>query len=316
MTTARLALALLAMAFATSAQAQTANRAWVSGGGTDAPGCGAPTAACRSFQYVHDHIIAAGGEIDVLDGAGYGAVTITKSLSIVGGGGVAAVQQPALGGNAITVNAGAGDAVRLRGLTLEGLGVASNGVLFNTGASLDIVGCVIRHFTVAGVQFASSTAASEASITNTVASDNDVGIAIAPAASVRVAMKDIVANDNTLGGIDLEADVAGVSIVASVIDSEVNGDGGAGVFSNGDASGASVRASLRNVTATNEEVGVHTGESAGGSSQLAIGRSLLAGDMFGADDHFEGGTIFSFRDNRFNGNGTDVAGSLTAIAAR
>src|SRR5450432_4204451 len=126
------ALVLLAFASA-SAHGQTANRAWVSGHGTDAPGCGAPTAPCRSFQYVHDHVVAAGGEIDVLDGAGYGAVTITKALGIVAVGAVAAVQQPARGLSAITINAGANDAVQLRGLTLDGLELATIGIAFNSG---------------------------------------------------------------------------------------------------------------------------------------------------------------------------------------
>ncbi|WP_158818603.1 hypothetical protein [Methylocapsa sp. S129] len=71
---------------ASSAWAQSLNRAWVSGHGADAAGCGAPASPCRSLQYVHDNIIAAGGEIDILDPAGYGAITITKALSIVNDG--------------------------------------------------------------------------------------------------------------------------------------------------------------------------------------------------------------------------------------
>ena len=109
------------------------NRAWVSGHGTDAAGCGAPTNPCRSFQYVHDNIIAGGGEIDALDGADYGAITITKALSIVGDGTLAAVEQPNAGQNAITINASLTDAVHLRGLTIDGLGVATNGIVFDGG---------------------------------------------------------------------------------------------------------------------------------------------------------------------------------------
>src|SRR5450432_688710 len=89
------------------------NRAWVSGHGVDQAGCGAPVTPCRSLQYVHDNIVAAGGEIDILDPAGYGAVTITKAVSIVNDGvGTAGVQ--AASGNAVTINAGANDTVYLR----------------------------------------------------------------------------------------------------------------------------------------------------------------------------------------------------------
>ena len=74
--------------------AGTANRAWVSGHGVDAAGCGAPTAPCRSLQYVHDNVVVAGGEIDILDPGGYGAISITKAISIVNDG-VGAPRVPA-----------------------------------------------------------------------------------------------------------------------------------------------------------------------------------------------------------------------------
>src|SRR5579884_2819618 len=132
------ALASLLLALSPAEAAGGAARAWVSGHGTDAAGCGAPTNPCRTFQYVHDNIIAAGGEIDVLDPAGYGAVTITKAVSIVNDGvGTAGVQ--AASGNAITINAGASDLVTLRGLNIDGLGTGANGIVFNSGGSLSVV---------------------------------------------------------------------------------------------------------------------------------------------------------------------------------
>ncbi len=114
-----------AMALATPASALL-NRAWVSGRGVDAAGCGPAGNPCRSPQYVHDNIIAAGGEIDIMDPSGYGTLTITKALSVVNDGvGVAGFQQAIAGQNVITISAKAGDAVHLRGLTLDGLGAAN-----------------------------------------------------------------------------------------------------------------------------------------------------------------------------------------------
>ncbi|MGH6795784.1 MAG: hypothetical protein ACREDD_01875 [Methylocella sp.] len=64
---------------------------------------------------------AEGGEIGLLDPAGYGAVTIANAISIVNVGvGVAAIGVAS--GNAITINARPSDTVHLRGLTIEGLG--------------------------------------------------------------------------------------------------------------------------------------------------------------------------------------------------
>ena len=61
-----------------AAQAQT--RVFVAAQGSDSNPC-TFAAPCRTFQHAHD-MVAAGGEIDVLDPAGYGAVIITKSISI------------------------------------------------------------------------------------------------------------------------------------------------------------------------------------------------------------------------------------------
>src|SRR5450432_383155 len=109
-----------ALLIGSAAQAQTATRAWVSGHGTDTAGCGAPTAPCRSLQYVHDNIIAPGGEIDILDPAGYGAIAITKAISIVNDGvGTAGVQ--ATSGIAINITAGPTDSIYLKGLNIDGV---------------------------------------------------------------------------------------------------------------------------------------------------------------------------------------------------
>src|SRR5579883_2959779 len=127
----------LAAANVSSADAASVNRAWVSGHGTDATGCGAPASPCRSFQYVIDNVIAPNGEIDVLDPAGYGAVTIPFAVSIVNDGvGVAGIQAAA-GDQAVTIQADASAAVHLRGLTIEGGGVGRIGIQLNSAGSLD-----------------------------------------------------------------------------------------------------------------------------------------------------------------------------------
>ena len=66
-------------AFATPAQAQ-ATRTWVSGVGDDANPC-SRTAPCKTFAGAISKTAAA-GEIDCLDPGGFGAVTITKSITI------------------------------------------------------------------------------------------------------------------------------------------------------------------------------------------------------------------------------------------
>src|SRR5436190_12973990 len=69
---------LVALLYAAPAQAQT--RTWVSGVGNDANPC-SRTAPCKTFPGAISKT-AAGGEINCLDPGGFGAVTITKSITI------------------------------------------------------------------------------------------------------------------------------------------------------------------------------------------------------------------------------------------
>src|SRR5438132_5595104 len=89
----------ITLAFSALAQAQ-ATRTWVSGVGDDVNPC-SRTAPCKTFAGAISKT-AVGGEIDALDPGGFGAVTITKSITIDGSGALAGI----LGAltNGITIN--------------------------------------------------------------------------------------------------------------------------------------------------------------------------------------------------------------------
>src|SRR5438445_4339112 len=89
-----------------------ATRTWVSGVGDDANPC-SRTAPCKTFAGAISKT-AAGGEIDALDPGGFGAVTITKAITIDGGGSLASVLVS--GTNGIVVSAGASDVVTIRNI--------------------------------------------------------------------------------------------------------------------------------------------------------------------------------------------------------
>src|SRR5207247_7322446 len=97
-----------------SANAQ-ASRTWVSGTGSDANPC-SRTAPCKTFAGAISKT-APSGEISALDPGGFGAVTITKSITIDGGGTFGSVL--AAGTNGININ-GAGITVNLRNLSING----------------------------------------------------------------------------------------------------------------------------------------------------------------------------------------------------
>jgi len=128
-----------------------ASRTWVSGVGDDANPC-SRTAPCKTFAGAISKT-APGGEIDALDPAGFGAVTITKAITIDGGGGqVASVLVS--GTNGIVVAAGANDVVILRNLRIAGIGSGLNGVRFLSGKDLNVENCFIFGFTQNGIDIA------------------------------------------------------------------------------------------------------------------------------------------------------------------
>src|SRR5437764_7360837 len=119
-----LATIVLTAGFAPAANAQ-ATRTWVSGVGDDANPC-SRTAPCKTFAGAISKT-ASGGEINVLDPGGFGAVTITKPITISSEGFEAGVLTNA--GSGIIVNVqNAADVVVLRGLDFEGLSAATNSI--------------------------------------------------------------------------------------------------------------------------------------------------------------------------------------------
>src|SRR3989449_9482272 len=141
--TNRAALLLLSSAVAlvpcTAAYGQ-ASRTWVSGVGDDANPC-SRTAPCKTFAGAISKT-AVGGEIDALDPGGFGAVTITKAITLDGGGGQVASVLVA-GTNAIVVQAGANDVVILRNLRINGISSGLNGIRFTSGKHLNVENCYI-----------------------------------------------------------------------------------------------------------------------------------------------------------------------------
>ncbi|MGA7385340.1 MAG: right-handed parallel beta-helix repeat-containing protein [Methylocella sp.] len=180
---------------AAPAQAIVGSRTAVSPNGTDSGNCAIAT-PCKTFAFAITQT-AAGGEIDMLDPAGYGPVTITKAVSILNGGvGVGGIQVSS--GNGITINAGPNDSVRLVGLTIDGLGTGTNGIQFNTGGNLDIENCVIRDFTGTGLNIAPSTS-SIFTVSNTIAVNNFIGINVAPSGSAAGVLRQVTTNANNNG---------------------------------------------------------------------------------------------------------------------
>ncbi len=148
-------VALSLGAMTTAAQAQ-ATRTWVSGLGDDANPC-SRTAPCKTFAGAYSRT-AAGGEIDALDPGGYGTLTISKAITIDGGGGQVASVLSAGTTYGFRIISSATDIVSLRNIRFVGLvQYASPGTIgISDGAAggvLNIDNCVIQGYTSYAVDF-------------------------------------------------------------------------------------------------------------------------------------------------------------------
>jgi hypothetical protein len=206
MPTAALIVGLITVAWlavASSTANAQASRTWVSGVGDDANPC-TRTAPCKTLAGAISKT-AAGAEIDALDPGGFGAVTITKAITIDGGGGqVASILVS--GTNAIVVQAGPSDVVTLRNLRLNGIGTGINGIRFLSGRAIHIQNCYIFGFTNNGIDIAS---AGQANISDTVLSNNFGGIRISTsgAGNMLAALERVQINNS--GSFGLRGDGSG-----------------------------------------------------------------------------------------------------------
>ena len=145
--------AVLSVFFASLAHAQ-ATRTWVSGVGDDANPC-SRTAPCKTFAGAISKT-ATGGEINALDPGGYGTVTITKAITIDGGGTFASILSS--GTNGINVSAAATDVVNIRNISIDGAGTGLDGIRFLSGKTLNVQNVVIFNITGDGIEANKTTA--------------------------------------------------------------------------------------------------------------------------------------------------------------
>jgi hypothetical protein len=265
-----ISVTLLVICLLSSAAQAQATRTWVSGVGDDANPC-ARTSPCKTFAGAISKT-AAGGEIDALDPGGFGAVTITKALTIDGGGGQVASVLVA-GTNGIVVAAGPTAVVTLRNLRINGIeGTGSgglNGIRYLSGAGLHIENCNIFGFTQDGINVATS-ATGALFVNNTFLTNNGNGIQIAPTAgNVRSMLVQVRAQDNSGFGFLL------------------NPSGGAGAGTVIDESSALVNST---------GIGVNGGK-------LFLGNSVIIRNNVGVA--ITGGTVLSYKTNMIDGNTTD-----------
>lgn len=208
--------------FADTANSQ-ATRTWVSGIGDDVNPC-SRTAPCKTFAGAISKT-ATGGEINCLDPAGYGAVTITKAITIDCTGTLGSILAAQTTGFIINLPNSAEvppKAVRIRGLTINGAGSGLSGIRITSAARVVVENTVIDGFTQNGITiqntgtcqvilngvsirkntssgiFAQTDSSADVVVTRSLITGNGVAITAGPGASVRIQGNTIVHNTGGL----------------------------------------------------------------------------------------------------------------------
>jgi hypothetical protein len=286
----------------------TATRTFVSGVGSDANPC-TLAAPCRSFAQALTQT-SAGGEITILDPAGYGAVTITKSVSIVNDG-VGEAGVTASSGSGITVSTGASDVVNLRGLTLVGASGSSEGILFTGTGTLNIQNCVIRGFGGDGIGMLPGGSATF-NITDTIVSNvgnNAVVIQSAGSGTVTGVWNRVQTIGSGSGFLVNGANSTGA--VDVTIANGLASNNGAGVSTEGSPANANTQVMVVNSVVANNGTGIFED---GGNSTTYLEKTTIAGNTI-AINVTNSGALFSFGDNYVKGNGND-GGAISLVATK
>jgi hypothetical protein len=223
------------------------------------------TAPCKTFAGAISKT-AKDGEINALDPAGFGAVTITKSITIDGTGTLASILASGTTGVIINITDPGDTAktVRLRGLTINGARTGIQGIRIMSANKVIIDDLVIDGFTKHGISFETS-APVQAFIQNTRISNNAGNGVNVAGGGTQLVMQSVQLTHNGSGLLSEKSEV-------TLIDSQVahNGTGIQG------GAGSAIR--LANALVTHN----------------ATGLSVAAG-----------GTITSFKNNIIQGNKKD-----------
>jgi hypothetical protein len=301
--------ALVLLLFVNSMASAQATRTWVSGVGDDANPC-SRTAPCKTFAGAISKT-AAGGEINCIDPGGFGAVTITKSITIDGGGTFASILNP--GTNGIVVNAGVNDVVVIRNVSIQGAGTGLNGIRFLAGAELHVENCAIANQAQKGIDFQPSGVSRlfvrDSFIRNCTNATNGGAVFSKPGAAGNAQVfMDGVRMDRCLFGLQAQDRAASTSALLSTVTvrnctTENNLAQGFLAFS---TAGGPVVINLEScIVAGNGAASIR---SVNAGATIRLSNVMVVNNATGLSP-FGGGAIVSFGNNRIAGNGPNGDGS-------
>lgn len=287
-----ISLTILSLPVFASAQSRT----WVSGVGDDVNACNR-FSPCRTFAGAIAKT-SLGGEINVLDAGGFGMVTIGKSITIDGSGSFSSTLAGA-GTHGILINITAASdstkTVRLRGLSINGVGAALDGIRIMAAGQVFIEDMVIDGVSRHGINVAASGAYISVKAT-TIRNAAKFGINLEPGGNAATAMLAIESSNVSTCEAGLFAS-RGTSVTARDSAFLHNQTGVA-------AEGSDV--ALVNCIVAHGDRGLI----ARGNSAIRIARTTVTRNQTGLGNA-SSGKIISFKNNIVHGNGSDGAPTHT-----
>ncbi len=287
-------LILMAVLMASVAQAQ-ATRTWVSGVGDDVNPC-SRTAPCKTYAGAISKT-AAGGIISTLDPGGFGAVTITKSITIEGTGTLGSILST--GTNGVVINAGSTAVVVLRDLTIHGGNTGLNGVRILSAGEVYIQNCNIQNVGQDGVDIAPSTAGLVQKVfvqNSRIINNTGKGIEVIPTNTATVKL--VVENSEISGNSSNGLDVTGNNNSATVYNSTMTHNTLNGAQVQLTSSTMFIEGSLIAYNATGVTAGL-----AGQTPTVHLSGNLIVGNT--ANGVAGGGFQTGYSNNTIVGNGGD-----------
>ncbi len=290
-------LVLLLMLGVSLAHAQ-ATRTWVSGVGDDANPC-SRTAPCKTFAGAISKT-ATGGEISVLDPGGYGAVTITKSITLDGAGTLASIL--AAGTNGIIINDVTNAAkVIIRNISINGVGSGINGIRFLAGNQLTVENVVIDGFTTHGIDVSLASGGKVFVKDTNITKCGSGGMRVTTVGGLVTSFLDNVHSEANDNGFQAGAG----NSVTTINNSSLVGNISSGVVANG----STVIINVENSTIASNATGVNTNNF---SSLIRISNNAIYNNGQGVRV-FAGATVASDGTNRVSGNTSSDVPNSTII---
>ena len=310
-----IAFAAVVFAGALPVHAQ-ATRTWVSGVGDDVNPC-SRTAPCKTFAGAISKTLG-GGEINCLDPGGFGAVTITKSITIDCTGTFGSVLNSATTGLLVNDSATATPntvEVILRGLSVDGAGTSPgiNGIRFISGRSLVLEDIIVQNENGGNGISIQPAGNAEFYAEDVTVTDGATGILVQPTGAngtVRGVLRNVRAQNNSNAGLQVNtAGNTGQGITLLISKSSLTGNAN-GLSVNAPAGPTAV---LVMVTDSDIAHNITTGISASGSNAIIrVGRSAITGNITGISIS-NSAIVNTYGTNQLDGNFADGSFTLPPI---